>query len=276
MKYKHIVLQWKIDLIGLLIVLVVTTSIVNSYAENECQHLSDQFNTMSVGEVNDVNRYGFAYSLSNYNEFVPEIYISDSIVRDCKVRVIAARYFYNKINGMNKYKIDRDEFSSYKKQISFIAYSALTHGYNVWRDGTSHEIYHIVVDLWPEWNEFLVKYLTEYVSGTYFPIEVFPKGSFSSPTESLIVALDAFVDRPGSGRVEAAIGYFFKKNFGYKLNIDDVEKELILKSDPYVEQRFDKEFDVVGKAVELLSKDSKITYGELLGYMVYAYGDESL
>ncbi|MDH3393260.1 MAG: hypothetical protein OEL66_04585, partial [Desulfobulbaceae bacterium] len=140
----------------------------------------------------------------------------------------------------------------------------------------SHEIYHIVVDLWPEWNEFLVKYLTEYVSGTYFPIEVFPKGSFSSPTESLIVALDAFVDRPGSGRVEAAIGYFFKKNFGYKLNIDDVEKELILKSDPYVEQRFDKEFDVVGKAVELLSKDSKITYGELLGYMVYAYGDESL
>lgn len=227
----------------------------SSYAECNCNLYKDQLAGLTETEKETLRKYSFVLALHQIKTGLPMTVVSDSVVGDCKNRIIVEKYFDNKIAGRAKFEIKQRNFYRAKRDIAVAACKAVNTT-APWVDGVSHEIYNVVDDrLFPYWNACVIESMKE---KKIVDLRLFTELSFIRPDGKLLPELNRLIDDGDTDLFDIAVAFVLKKNMGEAVSLDVASKRLKLaKLTPHAQISRDEAIDAVMRLLKGHEKVNK-------------------
>jgi hypothetical protein len=197
----------------------------SSYAVGCDRLYQKQLAGLSGSEKETLRKYSFVLALHQANSDLPTTVISEGVIKNCPNRIVAQKYFDNKISGETKFPIKQQEFVLARKDIAIAACKAINTN-APWKDGVSHEIYNIVDDrLFPYWNACVIENIRE---KKIIDLRLFTSASFIRPDKQLLPELNRLIDDTDADVFDLALAFILKKNMGDQVSLDVALKRLRL------------------------------------------------
>lgn len=240
----------------------------SSYALGCDRHLyQKQLAGLSGSEKEALRKYSFVLALHQANSDLPTTVISEDVIKNCPNRIVAQKYFDNKISGETKFPIKQQEFLLARKDIAIAACKAINTN-APWKDGVSHEIYNIVDDrLFPYWNTCVIENIRE---KKIIDLRLFTSASFIRPDKQLLPELNRLIDDPDAVVFDLALAFILKKNMGEQVSLDVALKRLKLgKAVPDYQISND---ETINSIMRLLRRHGKVNKGSAIELEMVIFG----
>lgn len=222
-----------------------------------CEVLGQQIRGLSREEILILQKNGFVIGL-DLPDHLPRTVISKRIVPGCEARLIAERYFDNKISGEQRFAIERDEFARSRAAVAQAACKALTVS-EPWPDGASHEILNVVSDaLFPEWSECLYRRIVS--DAGRIDLRYFTAASFQHPPQKIRALIRENLGRKGIDTLDVALLLFLEKNLTGTVSLERAKKTLMAAT-PMNDQELSNQ-EIIDRALRLLAKRHAISLEE--------------
>ena len=226
-------------------------------AADSCESAVKKMRALSTEETRILRENGFVYS-NGESPHSPTTVISARIVPNCQERLVAEKYFDNKIAGEERFRMRKEEFVRSRAAIAKAACAALKVS-EPWPDGVSHEILNVVSDeLFPEWSGCLYRHVAE--SKGFISLDYFTRESFRHPPAAM---LPFFRQIERSDRL--SIGYvalllFLEKNLTGAVSLERA-KTLLMAAPEAPDQELPRQ-EIIDRALRLLARQEPVSLGE--------------
>lgn len=227
----------------------------------DCHPYQKQLAGLSKAEKDTLRKYSFVLALGQANSDLPTTVISEDVIKNCQNRIVAQKYFDNKISGETKFPIKQQEFLLARRDISTAACKAINTN-SPWKDGISHEIYNIVDDgLFPYWNTCVIENIRE---KKIIDLRLFTSASFIRPDKQLLPELNRLINDADAVVFDLALAFILKKNMGEQVGLEVVLKRLKLgKAVPDYQVSNDETIDAIMRVLRRHEKVNKNVVIEL-------------
>lgn len=232
-----------------------------------CWVLGQQIRGLSREEIVILQKNGFAIGL-DLPDHLPGTVISKRVVPDCEARLIAERYFDNKISGEQRFAIERDEFARSRAAVAQAACKALTVS-EPWPDGVSHEVLNVVSDaLFPEWSECLYRRIVS--DAGRIDLRYFTAASFQRPPQKIRGLIRESLGRKGLDTLDVALLLFLEKNLMDTISLGRAKRALMAAT-PMNDQELSNQ-EIIDRALRLLAKRRPVSLEEAWTLESETYG----
>lgn len=237
-----------------LLLLCLAAATTQAAAVDACEALGRQMRALTSEETRILRENGFVYSHGQPRQ-LPNTVISERIVPGCPERLIAEKFFDNKIAGEERFRIGKEEFVRSRAAVANAACAALEVS-EPWPDGVSHEILNVVSDqLLPEWSECLYRHIAE--SKGYISLSYFTDASFQRPPQK---ALPLIRQMQGSARLgiwHVAHLLILEKNLTGAVSLERAKKALMT-APPEPDQQLSTQ-EIIDRVLRLLTKRQPVS-----------------
>jgi hypothetical protein len=240
-----------------LLLLCLGVATTQAAAVGACDALSQQMRALTSEETRILRNNGFVHSHGQPRQ-LPNTVISERIVPGCPERLVAEKYFDNKIAGEERFRIGNEEFIRSRAATAKAACAALAVS-EPWPDGVSHEILNVVSDeLFPEWSECLYRHVAE--SKGFIGLDYFTDESFRHPARAM---LPFFRQIERSDRL--SISYvaqllFLEKNLTGAVSLQRA-KRLLMAAPPVPDQLLPRQ-EIIDRVLGLLARKDPVSLDE--------------
>jgi hypothetical protein len=219
-----------------------------------CEVLGQQMRALTSEKTRILRESGFVYSLGQARH-LPNTVISERIVPGCPERLVAEKYFDNKIAGEERFRIGEEEFVRSRAAVAKAACAALEVS-EPWPDGVSHEILNVVSDqLLPEWSECLYRHIAE--SKGYISLNYFTDANFQRPPQK---ALPLIRQMQGSARLrilDVALLLILEKNLTGAVSLERA-KQALRTAPPMPDQQLSTQ-EIINRVLRLLTQRQPVS-----------------
>ena len=201
---------------------------------------------------------GFVHALY-LSDHLPATVISKRVIQDCPERLVAEKYFDNKIAGEELFAIGKEEFLRSRAAITRAACEALKVN-EPWPDGVSHEILNVVSDeLFPDWVECLYQHIASGDKGN-INLDYFTAASFRRPPQKILGLIRQKQQSKGIDTLGTAMLLFLEKNLTGGVSLARAKKDL-LGAVPINDQELSNQ-EIIDRALRLLGKRQPVSREE--------------
>jgi hypothetical protein len=233
-------------------------------AKDACDLLEEQVQGLTQEEASTFRRHGFVRALY-LPDGLPITVISKRIIHGCRERLLAEKYFDNKIAGESLFPIGKLEFENSRPAVAFAACEALKVS-APWTDGVSHEILNVVSnELFPYWTACI----QEHIENSKITIELFyfTTASFERPPSEILSIVRQKQRSKLFSTYGMALLLFLDKNLTRSVAAKRA-KFLLNSAEPVNDQKITNQ-QIIDRALRLLAKPGVVTFDAAI-----RFGDE--